>query len=163
MKLEDFLDSWMTTQPLGVPSTPTMDVSLQETTTPQPLGPTPTTDDTEHDTILQDIMYALDSWLEQISVLEGHHHQRTTMTTDSNLQEHIQSVLERLQIDGLISIFDFGGLSYIGLLWTNLIDMISHYGQTDLNTKKLIIDYSLKLHEAKQIDAELFTEIIMQL
>ena len=59
-------------------------------------------------TIWDNISNALDKWLQSISILE----ERQRKVND--LRERINRTLEQVQQDGLISIYDFGTLTYIG-------------------------------------------------
>jgi len=110
-------------------------------------------------TIWNDITYALDDWLQKISVLEERQSQVT------NLQDRINRTLQQIQLDGLISIYDYGTLSYIGRVWIDLINLISSHTTAVMNkdTTRLIIHNLLQLYNAQQISSELFIEIIVQL
>ena len=110
-------------------------------------------------TIWNDITYALDDWLQKISVLEDRQLQVT------NLQDRINRMLQQIQQDGLISIYDFGTLNHIGRMWIDLINLISSHTTAimDKNTKRLIIQKLLQLYSMQQISFELCTEIIIQL
>ena len=63
--------------------------------------------------IWDNISNALDEWLHSISILE----ERQRKVND--LQERINRKLKQVQQDGLISIYDFGTLTYIGQVWIN--------------------------------------------
>ena len=109
-------------------------------------------------TVWDDITYALDEWLQKITMLE----QRQLRV--SNLQDRISRTLQQIQQDGLISIYDFGTLTYIGQVWIDLINLISSTTAVlEKNTKRLIIQDLLKLYDAQQISYELLVEIIIQL
>ena len=107
--------------------------------------------------ILQNITCALDGWLERISLLEERQHQMV------NLKEKVNRVLSQIQQDGLISIYDFGMLNYIGDIWVNLIDLLSSNSKMEYSTKKLVINNLLRLYETRHISMELFTETVLGL
>ena len=69
--------------------------------------------------IWDNISNALDGWLRSISLLEER--QRKV----SDLRERINRTLEQVQQDGLISIYDFGTMTYIGQVWIDLINLLS--------------------------------------
>ena len=111
-------------------------------------------------TIWNDITYALDDWLQQLTMLEER------QLKVSTLQEKINRTLSQIQQDGLLSIYDFGMLNYIGQVWINLINLLSSHHTTvtiDKDIKRLIIQDLLKLYDAQQISYELFIEIIVPL
>ena len=106
------------------------------------------------------ISNALDKWLHSISILEGR--QREV----NDLQERINRKLKQVQQDGLISIYAFGTLTYIGQVWINLINFVSSYIVTsiiDKDIKRLIFENLFQLYNIQQISYELFMEIILQL
>ena len=108
-------------------------------------------------TIWNDITYALNDWLQKISELE----ERQRQVAD--LQDRINQTLQQIQQDGLISIYDFETLNYIGRVWIDLINLLSTHTTATMNkdTKRLIIQNLLQLYNAQQISSELFTEIII--
>ena len=108
-------------------------------------------------TIWNDITYALNNWLQTISALE----ERQRQVTD--LQDRINQTLQQIQQDGLISIYDFETLNYIGRVWIDLINLLSSHTIATMNkdTKRMIIQNLLQLYNAQQISSELFTEIII--
>ena len=108
-------------------------------------------------TIWNDITYALDDWLQKLTMMEER------QLKVSNLQEKINRTLTQIQQDGLLSIYDFGMLNYIGHVWINLLP--SHHTTATINNdiKRLIIQDLLKLYDAQQISYELFIEIIVPL
>lgn len=107
--------------------------------------------------IWQNITHALDDWLDRISNLEERQQQM------SNLQEKVNRVLTQIQQDGLISIYDFGRLSYIGDVWINLLNLLSSTERKNDSTKRLIICNLLRLYEVRHISMDLFVETIFQL
>ena len=108
-------------------------------------------------TIWNDITYALNNWLQTISVLEEKQRQVT------DLQDRINQTLQQIQQDGLISIYDFETLNYIGRVWIDLINLLSSHTIATMNkdTKRMIIQNLLQLYDAQQISSELFTEIVI--
>ena len=108
-------------------------------------------------TIWNDITYALNNWLQTISVLEEKQRQVT------DLQDRINQTLQQIQQDGLISIYDFETLNYIGRVWIDLINLLSSHTIATMNkdTKRMIIHNLLQLYNAQQISSELFTEIVI--
>ena len=111
-------------------------------------------------TIWDDISNALDEWLRSISILE----ERQRKVND--LHGRINRVLQQVQQDGLISIYDFGRLTYIGQVWINLINLVMSFTATtavDKDVKRLILENLFYLYNIQQISHELFMEIILQL
>ena len=107
-------------------------------------------------TVWNDLTYAIDDWLQKISVLEER------QCKLNNLQERIHRTLQQLQLDGLISIYDFSMLNYVGCVWIDLINLVSSETM-EKDIRKLIINNLLKLYDAGQISVELFTNIIVNL
>ena len=110
--------------------------------------------------IWDNIYNALDEWLQSISALE----ERQRKVND--LRERINRRLEQIRQDGLISIYDFGTLTYIGRLWIDLINLISPCGVTTImnkDIKRLIFENLFRLYNIQQISYELLIEIILQL
>ena len=110
--------------------------------------------------IWDNISNALDEWLQRVSVLEEK--QRKV----NDLRERINRRLLQIQQDGLISIYDFGTLTYIGRLWVDLINLITSCGVTTImnkDIKRLIFENLFQLYNMQQISYELFMEIILQL
>ena len=110
--------------------------------------------------IWDNISNALDEWLQRVSALEEK--QRKV----NDLRERINRRLLQIQQDGLISIYDFGTLTYIGQVWVGLIDLVSSLPMTtitDENIKRLILKNLFYLYNMQQISYELFMEIILQL
>ena len=110
--------------------------------------------------IWDNISNALDGWLWSISLLEER--QRKF----SDLRERINRKLEQVQQDVLISIYDFGTLTYIGQVWIDLINLLSSCTETtvmDKDVKRLILENLFQLYNIQQISYELVMEIILQL
>ena len=110
--------------------------------------------------IWDNISNALDEWLQSISALE----ERQRKVND--LRERINRRLEQIRQDGLISIYDFGTLTYIGRLWIDLINLIMPCGVTTImnkDIKRLIFENLFQLYNIQQISYELFMKIILQL
>ena len=110
--------------------------------------------------IWDNISNALDEWLRSISILE----ERQRKVND--LRERINRKLEQVQQDGLISIYDFGTLTYIGQVWIDLINLLSSCTETtvmDKDVKRLILENLFQLYNIQQISYELIMEIILQL
>ena len=111
-------------------------------------------------TIWDNISNALDEWLRSISILE----ERQRKVND--LRERINRKLEQVQQDGLISIHDFGTLTYIGQVWIDLRILLSSCTVTsvmDNDVKRLIFENLFQLYNMQQISLELFIKIILQL
>ena len=111
-------------------------------------------------TIWDDISNALDEWLRSISILE----ERQRKVND--LQERINRILQQVQQDGLISIYDFGTLTYIGRVWIDLINLVSSYNIGTImskDTKRLIVQHLMQLYNMQQISFKLLIDIIVQL
>ena len=110
--------------------------------------------------IWDNISNALDGWLQSISLLEER--QRKV----SDLRERINRKLEQVQQDGLISIYDFGTLTFMGQVWIDLINLLSSCNETtvmDKDVKQLILKNLFQLYNMQQISYELLIEIIVQL
>ena len=104
-------------------------------------------------TVWEDITYALDDWLQKISVLEERQRQVCS------LQEKINRTLLQIQLEGLVPIYDFERLRYIGNVWSDLISLLS----SPVKDKRLIIYNLLSLYESGQLSTQLFTEVVIQL
>ena len=104
-------------------------------------------------TIWEDITYALDDWLQKISVLEERQRQV------NNLQERINRTLQQIQLEGLLPIYDFERLRYIGQVWSDLISLLS----SPEKNKRLIVYNLLRLYESGQVSMQLYTEVVIQL
>ena len=109
----------------------------------------------EESSIFDKISFALQSWIENLTDLEERH-QRIT-----SLQERIQRTLWQIQQEGSMSIYAFETIQYIGLLWTNLIELMTNV--MDDSTKRNIIEHLLRLYELEQITENMFIVIIMEL
>ena len=110
--------------------------------------------------IWDNISNALDQWLQSISILE----ERQKKAKD--LRERINRKLEQVQQDGLISIYDFGTLTYIGQVWIDLINLLSSCTDAtvmDKDVKQLILKNLFQLYNMQQISYELIMKIIIQL
>ena len=110
--------------------------------------------------IWDNISNALDEWLRSISILE----ERQRKVRD--LRERINRKLEQVQQDGLISIYDFGTLTYIGQVWIDLINLLSSCTDAtvmDKDVKQLILKNLFQLYNMQQILYELIMKIILQL
>ena len=110
--------------------------------------------------IWDNISNALDGWLRSISLLEER------LRKVSDLRERINRKLEQVQQDGLISIYDFGTLTFMGQVWIDLINLLSSCNETtvmDKDVKQLILKNLFQLYNMQQISYELLIEIIVQL
>ena len=110
--------------------------------------------------IWDNISNALDQWLQSISILE----ERQKKAKD--LRERINRKLGQVQQDGLISIYDFGTLTYIGQVWVDLINLLSSCTDAtvmDKDVKQLILKNLFQLYNMQQISYELIMKIIIQL
>ena len=110
--------------------------------------------------IWDNISNALDEWLQSISILE----ERQRKVND--LRERINRKLEQVQQDGLISIYDFGTLTYIGQVWIDLINLLSSCTVTtvmDKDVKRLILENLFQLYNMQQISYTLLIDVIAQL
>ena len=101
----------------------------------------------------EQINAALESWLDQISVLE----ERQQIV--SNFHERIIRTLQQIQIEGLLPFYDFAVLNYIGETWLQLLNNVS----AETIDKRCILQNLLKLYNANQISEELLIEIAVQL
>ena len=112
----------------------------------------------EYGTILEDITFALNKWLEKIVIIEENQYKIV------NLQEKVKQTLLQIQQDGLISTYDFEIINYIGQVWIDLTNSLSsYYIHEDKDVKRHIISNLFKLYDAQQISVELFTETIVNL
>ena len=82
-------------------------------------------------TVWEDITYALDDWLQKITVLEERQRQVCS------LQERLNRTLLQIQLEGLVPIYDFERLRYIGQVWSDLISLLS--SPDTAKDKRLII------------------------
>ena len=105
--------------------------------------------------VFEKISLALQSWIDNLTDLEERH-QRIV-----SLQERIQRTLWQIQQEGSVSIYAFETLQYIGMLWTDLLELISN--AMDDSTKRNIIENLLRLYELEQITENMFIVIIMEL
>ena len=111
-------------------------------------------------TICDDISNALDEWLRSISILE----ERQRKVND--LHGRINRVLQQVQQDGLISIYDFETLTYIGRVWIDLINLVPSCTVTTVmnkDVKRLILENLFQLYNMQQISFVLLIDIIVQL
>ena len=104
-------------------------------------------------TVWEDITYALDDWLQKISVLEERQRQV------NNLQERINRTLQQIQLEGMLPIYDFERLRYIGQAWSDLISLLS----SPEKDRRLIVYNLLRLFESGQVSTQLFTNVVIQL
>ena len=83
------------------------------------------------------------------------------------MRERINRTLEQVQQDGLISIYDFGTLTYIGRVWIDLINLVSSCTVTTVmnkdDVKRLILENLFQLYDMQQISFVLLIDIIVQL
>ena len=110
--------------------------------------------------IWDNISNALEEWLQSISILE----ERQRKVND--LRERINRKLEQVQQDGLISIYDFGTLTYIGQVWIDLINLLSSCTVTtvmDKDVKRLILKNLFQLYNMQHISYTLLIDVIAQL
>ena len=105
--------------------------------------------------VFEKISLALQSWIDNLTDLEERH-QRIV-----SLKERIQRTLWQIQQEGTMSIYAFETLQYIGMLWTNLIELLTV--TMDDSTKRNIIEHLLRLYELEQITENMFIVIIMEL
>ena len=112
----------------------------------------------EYTTILDDITLTLNNWLKKITMIEENQYKV------AGLQEKVKRTLLQIQQDGLISIYEFGTINYIGQVWIDLINLLSSYDvHAERGIKRLIINNLFKLYDARQISVELFTETVINL
>ena len=110
--------------------------------------------------IWDNVSNALDEWLQSISILE----ERQRKVND--LRERINRKLEQVQQDGLISIYDFGTLTYIGQVWIDLVNLLSSDTVTavmDKDVKRLILENLFQLYNMQHISYTLLIDVIAQL
>ena len=91
---------------------------------------------------------------------------RETVKSKWFLQERINRILQQIQQDGLISIYDFGTLTYIGRVWIDLINLVSSCTVTTVmnkDVKRLILENLFQLYNMQQISFVLLIDIIVQL
>ena len=105
--------------------------------------------------VFEKISLALQSWIDNLTDLEERH-QRIV-----SLQERIQRTLWQIQQEGSVSIYAFETLQYIGMLWTDLLELMTN--AIDDSTKRNIIENLLRLYELEQITENMFIVIIMEL
>ena len=104
------------------------------------------------DTVLEDVLNAIDMWLEEIEI-------------DENRVEKMRSRLSRkvlqIRLEGETSIVDVGGLERVADMWTNILNLLCSE-KTD-NTKRLLLTYVLQLFESSEISMTLTCGIIINI
>ena len=109
------------------------------------------------ETVLTDIVIALDSWTEQIIDAES----RIKKTLD--IRKSVLDSLNRQVLDGLISEQDSIELEYICDLWINLYtSFLCKYSGAEF-TDRDVLTYLLELYSLKQISKNFFINIALEL
>ena len=105
--------------------------------------------------IFQDIMFAIETWLSDISVLEERIFKIQT------LRERIHRTISQVEYEGSTSTIDLARLNHVGDMWINLLDLLR--GESNPDSKRTIIIYLLKLFECGELSLLLTTEMILKL
>ena len=109
------------------------------------------------ETVLTDIVIALDSWTEQIIDAES----RIKKTLD--IRKSVLDSLNRQVLDGLISEQDSIELEYICDLWINLYTSFLCTSSGAEFTDRDVLTYLLELYSLKQISKNFFINITLEL
>ena len=109
------------------------------------------------ETVLTDIVIALDSWTEQIIDAES----RIKKTQD--IRKSVLDSLNRQVLDGLISEQDSIELEYICDLWINLYTSFLCTSSGAEFTDRDVLTYLLELYSLKQISKNFFINIALEL
>ena len=109
------------------------------------------------ETVLTDIVIALDSWTEQIIDAES----RIKKTQD--IRKSVLDSLNRQVLDGLISEQDSIELEYICDLWINLYTSFLCTSSGAEFTDRDVLTYLLELYSLKQISKNFFINITLEL
>ena len=109
------------------------------------------------ETVLTDIVIALDSWTEQIIDAES----RIKKTLD--IRKSVLDSLNRQVLDGLISEQDSIELEYICDLWINLYTSFLCTSSGAEFTDRDVLTYLLELYSLKQISKNFFIDIALEL
>lgn len=109
------------------------------------------------DTVLEDIVQALDSWTQQILVLE------TDLQRNLDTKRTVTDCLQRQVLDGLIKQQDANELEYILDLWTNLHRAYSckQIGADFVDQE--VLSNLLELYSLKQISKSFFIHVTLEL
>lgn len=105
--------------------------------------------------IFQDIMFAIERWLDDISILEER------MFKIQTLRERINHTIAQVEIEGTTSTIDVARLNHVGDMWMNLLDLLR--GEINPDSKRTTLICLLKLFECGEISLLLTVEIISKL
>ena len=109
------------------------------------------------ETVLTDIVIALDSWTEQIIDAES----RIKKTQD--IRKSVLDSLNRQVLDGLISEQDSIELEYICDLWINLYKLFLCKSSGNEFADRDVLTYLLKLYSLREISKNFFINIALEL
>ena len=98
---------------------------------------------------------ALEEWMTQLTDLD----ERQQIVV--NLQDRLNRMMLQIQMEGQMSIHDFGVLNYIAQTWKELITVLA-LPKCDDNKRKAV-NLLFKLYKAYQISSNLFVEIMLQM
>ena len=101
--------------------------------------------------IFQDIMVAIERWLEDINILEER------LLKIQTLRERIHRTISQVEIEGQTSTMDVARLSHVGEMWVNLLELLETSGD-----KRTILMNLLKLFDYGEISINFVTEIILK-
>ena len=103
------------------------------------------------DSILMDIVNAIDIWLDELTVQEEKYNRITPV------QERIQQTITQIECEGDTSV-DISKIKFIGNLWGNMLNLIAI---RDSSSKRQLVLQTLKLLEVGEISTDFACEIIM--
>ena len=109
------------------------------------------------DTVLEDIIHALNSWTRQIFALE------TDLQRNLDVKRAVTDALQRQVLDGLIKQEDANELQYILNLWTNLYRAYSCRQIGADFADQEVLSILLELYSLKQISKSFFIHITLEL
>ena len=103
------------------------------------------------DSILMDIVNAIDIWLDELTVQEEKYNRITSV------QERIQQTITQIEYEGDTSA-DISKVKFIGNLWGNMLNLIAI---RDSSSKRQLVLQTLKLLEVGEISTDFACVIIM--
>ena len=109
------------------------------------------------DSILEDILQALESWSQRIVDVE------INIEKTDELQQNIAHSLQGQVLDGLLSEQDLQELLNVADLWINLYKSLLCYSVGAEYTDRNVLTYLLELFSLKQISKEFFVRVSLQL
>ncbi len=103
------------------------------------------------DSIIPDILRALDIWLKELEGVE----QRNLKL--EKMRARINRTVDQIHMEGLLSIPDMGRLEYVAKLWVDVLGLL----QT--GDKRILITKILQLFDSGETSLVLTTEMLMNI